>query len=199
MVWKPSVTVAAVIAHEGRFLLVQEHTPEGLKLNNPAGHLEPGESPIDACVREVLEETARPFVPQAFLGCYLSRFQRSNPESTSESILSEVNASYCTIDNQQRHNTNGSNISNNLIEDITYLRLAFVGTVENELPGHSYDKEIVRTLWLSADELRLRSAEHRSPLVMQCINDALMGRSLPLEAVFTHPSVYAAVAKSSST
>ena len=43
--WKPSVTVAAIIEREGRYLLVEEHTPEGLRLNNPAGHLDPGESP----------------------------------------------------------------------------------------------------------------------------------------------------------
>ena len=43
--WKPSTTVAAVIERDGRFLLIEEHTPEGLRLNNPAGHLDPGESP----------------------------------------------------------------------------------------------------------------------------------------------------------
>jgi len=43
--WKPNVTVAAVIERDGRFLLVEEHTSHGLKLNTPAGHLDPGESP----------------------------------------------------------------------------------------------------------------------------------------------------------
>lgn len=74
--WKPSVTVAAVIERDGRYLLVEEHTPEGLRLNNPAGHLEPGESPLQGVVREVLEETGRRFVPQALVGVYLSRFRR---------------------------------------------------------------------------------------------------------------------------
>ena len=74
--WKPSVTVAAIVEHDGRFLLIEEHTPEGLKLNNPAGHLDPGESPLQAVVRECLEETACHFVPEALLGCYLSRFVR---------------------------------------------------------------------------------------------------------------------------
>ena len=55
--WKPNVTVAAIIEQDGRYLLVEEETEAGLLLNNPAGHLEPGESPIDACVRETLEET----------------------------------------------------------------------------------------------------------------------------------------------
>lgn len=74
--WRPSVTVAAVIERDGRYLLVEEHTADGVRLNNPAGHLDPGESPLQAAVREALEETARHFTPQALLGIYLSRFQR---------------------------------------------------------------------------------------------------------------------------
>jgi 8-oxo-dGTP pyrophosphatase MutT (NUDIX family) len=76
MRWKPSVTVAAIVERDGRYLLVEEHTPEGLKLNNPAGHLDPGESPEQAVVRECLEETACAFVPQSLLGVYLARFER---------------------------------------------------------------------------------------------------------------------------
>jgi ADP-ribose pyrophosphatase YjhB (NUDIX family) len=74
--WKPSVTVAAIIERDGRYLLVEEETPEGLKLNNPAGHLDPGESPEQGVIREALEETARVFVPDRVVGVYLSRFQR---------------------------------------------------------------------------------------------------------------------------
>ena len=55
MRWKPSVTVAAVIEREGRYLLIEEHTPEGLRLNNPAGHLDPGESLVQGCEREAFE------------------------------------------------------------------------------------------------------------------------------------------------
>jgi len=75
--WKPAVTVAAVIEQDGRFLLVEEETPEGLRLNQPAGHLDPGESLLEAVVREVLEETACVFTPTALLGIYMSRFIRS--------------------------------------------------------------------------------------------------------------------------
>lgn len=81
--WKPSVTVAAIIERDGQFLLVEEHTPEGLRLNNPAGHLDPGESPASGCAREALEETAHRFTPTAVVGVYLSRFQR---EATGEDI-----------------------------------------------------------------------------------------------------------------
>jgi 8-oxo-dGTP pyrophosphatase MutT (NUDIX family) len=71
--WKPNVTVAAIIERGGRFLLVEEETADGLKLNNPAGHLDPGESPADGCARETLEETAHLFRPTALLGIYLTR------------------------------------------------------------------------------------------------------------------------------
>lgn len=75
--WKPSVTVAALIEKDGRFLLVEEETDGGLKLNNPAGHLDPGESPVDGCAREALEETAWIFRPTALVGVYLSRFVKA--------------------------------------------------------------------------------------------------------------------------
>ncbi|MDO9436438.1 NUDIX hydrolase [Hydrogenophaga sp.] len=74
--WKPNVTVAAVVERDGMFLLVEEHTAEGLRLNNPAGHLDPGESPLEGVVRETLEETTHRFTPTALLGVYLSRVQR---------------------------------------------------------------------------------------------------------------------------
>ena len=69
-VWKPNVTVAAVVERQGRFLLVEEHTSDGLRLNQPAGHLEEGETLLDACVRETLEETAQHVRPAALIGVY---------------------------------------------------------------------------------------------------------------------------------
>nr|WP_116608351.1 NUDIX hydrolase [uncultured Albidiferax sp.] len=80
--WKPSVTVAAVVEHEGRFLLVEERMPEGLKLNNPAGHLEPGESLAEACAREALEETAYLFSPSALVGVYQARLHNPSTRQT---------------------------------------------------------------------------------------------------------------------
>ena len=78
--WKPNVTVAAIIAGEidgcTRYLLVEEQTPEGMMFNNPAGHLDPGESPQHGVVREALEETAMVFTPHCLIGVYLARFQR---------------------------------------------------------------------------------------------------------------------------
>jgi sRNA-binding protein/8-oxo-dGTP pyrophosphatase MutT (NUDIX family) len=152
--FRPSVTVAAVIEHEGRFLLVEEHTPEGLMLNNPAGHLEAGESPEQAVVREVLEETGRAFVPEAVLGVYLSRFVRPAPAGGRGGTA-----------------------------DVTYLRIAFRGRVGEPMEGRALDGGIVRTLWLTPDEIRAEAARHRSPLVMRCIDDHLAGRQFALDLV----------------
>ena len=70
MIWKPSVTVAAVIERDGRFLFVEEKIDGRLVLNQPAGHLDPGESLVQACRREVMEETAHRFEPTALVGVY---------------------------------------------------------------------------------------------------------------------------------
>ncbi len=70
MIWKPHVTVAAVIEREGEFLLVEEETDEGVRFNQPAGHLECREALCDAVVREVLEETGYDFVPRTLVGVY---------------------------------------------------------------------------------------------------------------------------------
>ena len=154
--WKPSVTVAAVIERNGLYLLIEEHTPEGLRLNNPAGHLDPGESPVQACARETLEETTHAFAPEALVGVYLSRFQR---EATGE--------------------------------DITYLRFAFCGTLGDVVPGRALDEGIVRTLWMTPDEVRASAHRHRSPLVLRCMEDHLAGQRFALELIHTDASVLA--------
>jgi 8-oxo-dGTP pyrophosphatase MutT (NUDIX family) len=69
-IWKPHVVVAAVVEEDGKFLLVEEHTDDGIKFNQPAGHLEDGESLLNAVRREAFEETAHHFEPEALLGIY---------------------------------------------------------------------------------------------------------------------------------
>lgn len=70
MVWSPRVTVAAVIERDDRFLMVEENIDGRRVLNQPAGHLEPEESLQQAVIREVMEETAHPFVPTGLVGIY---------------------------------------------------------------------------------------------------------------------------------
>lgn len=153
--WKPNVTVAAIIEREGRYLLVEEHTREGLRLNNPAGHLDPSESPQQAVVREALEETMRTFTPEALVGVYLSRFQREESG-----------------------------------DDITYMRLAYCGSVSEELPGLQLDTGIVRTLWMTPDEIRASRDRHRSALLLRCVEDHQAGVRYSLGLVVTDESVY---------
>lgn len=76
-VWKPSVTVAAIIERDGRFLLVEEETSDGIRFNQPAGHLDPHESLIDAVARETMEEAAHEFTPTGLVGVYMSRYLSS--------------------------------------------------------------------------------------------------------------------------
>ncbi|KQP20818.1 NUDIX domain-containing protein [Pseudorhodoferax sp. Leaf265] len=153
--FKPSVTVAAVIEREGRYLLVEEHTPEGLRLNNPAGHLEPGEALAAACAREALEETTHTFTPTALVGIYLSRFVRPA-----------------------------------IGEEISYLRFAFCGELGPQVVGRNLDAGIVRTLWLTPEEVRASRERHRSPLLLRCIEDHLAGQRHPLALLHTDPSVF---------
>lgn len=153
--WKPSVTVAAIIEEQGCFLLVEEETPDGLRLNNPAGHLEPGESMLQGVVREALEETGRQFEPDALLGVYLARMHR-HPDPA---------------------------------EDITYLRFAYRGRVGEPIPGAVLDTGIVRTVWMTPDEVRASAARHRSPMVRRCMEDHLAGRGQPLDTVWCEDQI----------
>lgn len=141
-VWKPNVTVASVVERDGRFLVVEEETADGLRFNQPAGHLEPGESLVEAAVRETLEETAHGFTPEYLVGIY----QWPTPKG-----------------------------------DVTYLRFAFGGQAGDEEPGRPLDEGIVRALWLTRDELRECRSRHRSPLVLQCVEDWIAGRRYALE------------------
>ncbi|MDP2783432.1 MAG: NUDIX hydrolase [Sulfurimicrobium sp.] len=143
-IWKPNVTVAAVIEQHGKFLLVEEETDDGPMFNQPAGHWEPGETLAEGAIREAQEETAYTFTPQWLLGIYSWRHPR---------------------------------------KDITYLRFTFTGSVDAHDAQQSLDDGIIRAVWLTPEEMRATQARHRSPLVLQCVEDYLAGRRFPLDLI----------------
>ena len=146
MIWKPNVTVAAIIERDGKFLLVEEETDEGIRFNQPAGHLECEEALTDAVVREALEETGYTFVPKYLVGIY-----------------------------NWRHPS----------KDITYLRFAFGGDIVGHDAQRKLDARIIGARWLALDEIRANADQHRSPLILRCIEDWQAGKRYPLELI-TH-------------
>ena len=152
-IWKPSVTVAAVIERNGRFLLVEEETSDGVRFNQPAGHLDPNETLMEAVARETLEEAAHDFTPTALLGMYMSRY-----------------------------------VSSRTGLDVTYLRFAFTGQLGQQ-HDRPLDHGILRTVWMTRDEMLSCEDKHRSPLVLRCVDDYLAGQQAPLSIIYTHPSV----------
>ena len=144
MGWKPDVTVAAVAEIDGKFLFVEERSSGRVVINQPAGHLEDGETFLEAVVRETLEETAWQFAPSALLGVYVWR-----PE------------------HQHR----------------TFLRVAFTGELGDHDPSRALDHGILRTRWLTREQLAGPRLRLRSPLVTQCVDDYLAGNRYPLSLI----------------
>ena len=141
---RPAVTVATVVEREGLFLLVEEETRTGTKLNQPAGHVETGESLPAAAVRETLEETGWRVTPISLVGIY----RWAAPD-------------------------NGA----------TYIRFSFAGDAQEHDALRTLDTGIVRALWLSYEEIVARRGDHRSPLVLRCIDDYRAGKRWPLNFV----------------
>jgi len=112
-----------------------------MTLNQPAGHLESGESLIDAVIRETNEETAWQFEPTHLVGIY--RWQHPKNKDT-------------------------------------YIRYCFTGTATNHDPNQKLDDDIHQALWLNKQQLLVRQADFRSPLVLDCLNDYLAGQRYPL-------------------
>jgi 8-oxo-dGTP pyrophosphatase MutT (NUDIX family) len=143
MRWNPEVTVAAIAECDGRFLMVEERIAGRLVLNQPAGHLEDGETLVEAVIRETREETAWRFHPEALVGTYLWR----SPDGRS------------------------------------YLRFAFCGKADDHHAQQPLDAGIQRMLWLTNEQLLAQSARLRSPMVLRCLQDYLIGKRQPLGTV----------------
>jgi ADP-ribose pyrophosphatase YjhB (NUDIX family) len=138
----PRITVAAVVPDGGRFLLVEEHIDGRAVLNQPAGHLDPNESLIEAVIRETREETAWEVRPLGLIGIYQL-----------------------------------------LLPQVHFVRMTFLCEALGHDPEARLDTEIVRTHWLTRDEITNHSVPQRSSLVLRCIDDYLAGRLWPLEQI----------------
>lgn len=177
-IWKPNVTVAALIERDGRYLLVEEETESGIRLNQPAGHLDEDESLIDACARETLEESAWEFVPTALTGIY----QWQRPENGFAAGLSQGDASNtmtCSEPSSPLSMGKGLEVRH----PTTYLRFAFAGTLGKFDPTRKLDTGILRTLWMTPDEIRASQHRHRSPMTWHCVKDHMSGRRIPLDLI----------------
>ena len=139
---RPVVTVASIVEREGRFLLVEEETRSGLKFNQPAGHLEPGEALAVAATREALEETGWRVRPTALIGIY--RWEAPDTSAT-------------------------------------FVRFSFAAEAHEHDPSRALDIGIARAVWMSYEEIVARRADHRSPLVLRCIDDYRAGMRWPLD------------------
>lgn len=144
MEFEPHVTVATIVENDNKFLLVEEYANGKLVFNQPAGHLEAGESLQQAALRETLEETGW-------------RVQ----------LLGIVGLSLYTAP------ANG----------VTYARTTFAAAALEETRG-ALDPAIVRTVWLSYEEMRARSAKMRSPLVIASVEHYLAGNCYPLKLIY---------------
>ena len=142
VVWRPDVTVACIVPQQGKFLLVEESVRGELVLNQPAGHLEPDESLLDAAVRETLEETAWSIDVTHLVGVY----QWSNGDGH-------------------------------------FLRFTFGARGLAHDPGRTLDAGIVRTLWMTRDEIAASGPRLRSPMVLRSVDDFIAGKRLPLDAL----------------
>ena len=144
MIWKPNVTVAAVIERDGHFLVVEEESADGPVINQPAGHLEENESLETAVIRETLEETGYEFSPTALIGSFLWQ----NPTN-----------------------------------NITYFRVTYTGVVSDEPISSTLDEGIIRTLWMTRSQLEEQQARLRSPIILQTIDQYLLGKTYSLAVV----------------
>lgn len=143
MSWTPHATVAVIIEQKGLFLMVEEIDNGQHVFNQPAGHVEEGETFEQAAIRETLEETGLNVALTDLVGLYTCE---------------------------------GS-------DGVTYHRLCYVASILSAEPNYQLDNDIVRTLWMSREELIAQFDQIRSPLVLACIDDYLDNRRFPVNFV----------------
>lgn len=145
--WTPHITVATLVERDGRFLMVEEESEGRVVLNQPAGHLDAGETLIEAAIRETLEESGWHIRPTAVTGIH-----------------------------QWTHRDGVR----------TYLRVCFAADALDHEPDRPLDRDILRALWMTRDELAAETARLRSPMVLPCIDEYLSGQRFPLTLFNDH-------------
>ncbi len=141
-IWMPHVTVATIIEKDGKFLMVEEDLHGQKILNQPAGHLDEGETLVEAAIRETLEESAW----QIEISYLIEFAQWTSPNS-----------------------------------DTHFLRACFAGKAIEHFADQDLDKGIIRSLWMTRDEVAKNSHRLRSPLVLNHIDHYIAGKRFDLD------------------
>lgn len=153
---RPDLTVACIVVREGRFLMVEEEVRGRRVFNQPAGHVDVGESLVDAAVRETREETGWHVEPTAWTGAY------------QWSVLDDDSL-------ERRDPSDGPGRE--------FLRFVFVGEPLRHDPSQPLDSGIIAAHWMAVDDIETLGERLRSPLVLAAVRDYLVGPRLPLAAL----------------
>lgn len=140
-IWMPHVTVATIIEKDGKFLMVEEDLHGQKILNQPAGHLDEGETLIEAAIREAMEESAW----QIEISYLIEFAQWTSPNSNTH-----------------------------------FLRACFAGKAIQHFPDQELDDGIIRSLWMTRDEVAKNAHRLRSPLVLNHIDHYIAGKRFDL-------------------
>lgn len=206
--YKPNVTVACIIhaVNVDKYLLVEEWIDAKQCFNQPAGHLEAGESLLDACEREVFEETGLKLTPHGLVGIYQfspaldthiqPSEQQANQVSNNLSHDVELNlntrstsgakTSLKTHVKSETHLGNNPNtdleheLAASLTAPLAFVRFTFFVTLPDMPAPKPQDDAIHAAHWLSIEQIMARQSQLRSPLVLDCIQDYQQGHTYPL-------------------
>ncbi|REL35493.1 NUDIX hydrolase [Thalassotalea euphylliae] len=157
--FKPNTTVAAIVHHQGKFLLVEEWENGNTVFNQPAGHLETNENLVAAANRELQEETGLTGEPAYASGIYY--FHR--PE------LNLYFLRFC------------------FVYELSNLALINSDKEDSKWPiCQPQDSEIIACHWLRLEEIKAKANQLRSPMVLECIEDYLAGNKISLSMLKTN-------------
>ena len=153
-IWKPNTTVAAIIEQNGKFLLVEEKTERGNRFNQSAGHLEDGETLLQAVIRETMEEAAYEFMPEALLGVYQWKHPNNDTTYLRFAVIGKAGMHYPMQELDQ-------GIIRTVWMDIDEIRdkaglmrsPQVITCVEDYLAGKRFPLDVITNLWVKRELL----------------------------------------------